>query len=245
MTQSAWPFSGQTVSEAQFRAWARQAFGSAIYQGLQVSTSTTGRQLTVGPGLATVDGCAYMSDSTVTLDVDANTTGLSRRVYVVLRLDPAATPRIQLVTVNGPAGGGPASFTQTETGVYEYPLAYAIVTAGQTGGWSSSTSSAESVQASGRQGGMITETGFVNNWTGNFGNVSTDIPDHGRPPDFVTVQADPRSGSSWNPDSIQGFRVVPWEVARTRLQFRVVKPGGGWGDQQVVRLMWMAVWNNK
>lgn len=142
MTQSAWPFSGQTVSETQFRAWARQAFGSRIYQGLTVSTSTTGRQLTVGAGLATVDGCAYMSDSTVTLDVDANTTGQARRVYAVLRLDPTATPQIQLATVNGPAGGGAATFTQTDTGVYEFPLAYATVTAGQSGGWSSATSSA-------------------------------------------------------------------------------------------------------
>lgn len=142
MTQSAWPFSGQTVSEAQFRAWARQAFGSRVYQGLSVATSTTGRQLTVTAGLAVVDGCAFMSDSTVTLDVDANTTGLARRVYAVLRLDPQATPRIQLVAVNGPAGGGEASFTQTDTGVYELPLAYATVTAGQAGGWSSSTSGA-------------------------------------------------------------------------------------------------------
>lgn len=142
MTQSAWPFSGQTVSEAQFRAWARQAFGSRIYQGLTVSTSTTGRQLTVGAGLAIVDGCAYMSDATVTLDVDANTTGQSRRVYAVLRLDPTSTPQIQLVTVNGPAGGGAATFTQTDTGIYEFPLAYATVTAGQAGGWSSATSGA-------------------------------------------------------------------------------------------------------
>jgi hypothetical protein len=142
MTQSAWPFSGQTVSEAQFRAWARQAFGSRIYQGLTVSTSTTGRQLTVSAGLATVDGCAYMSDSAVTLDVDANTTGQARRVYAVLRLDPTATPQIQLATVNGPAGGGAASFTQTDTGVYEFPLGYATVTAGQSGGWSSATSAA-------------------------------------------------------------------------------------------------------
>lgn len=158
MTQSAWPVSGKTVSEAQFRAWARQAFGTRIYQGLTVSTSTTGRQLTVSAGLATVDGCAYMSDSAVTLDVDANTTGQARRVYAVLRLDPTADPMIQLATVNGPAGGGAASFTQTDTGVYEFPLGYATVTAGQSGGWSSATSAVTMIAAPSTQQASIAQS---------------------------------------------------------------------------------------
>jgi hypothetical protein len=186
MTQSAWPFSGQTVSEAQFRAWARQAFGSTVYQGLTVSTRTTGRQLTVTAGLATVDGCAYMSDSTVTLNVDANTTGQPRRVYAALRLDPSTTPKIQLVTVNGPAGGGAATFTQTDTGVYEFPLAYATVTAGQSGGWSSSTSSAIPVTVARGQSAVLAQT---ITWI--------DVNASGNPRLVVNAVYDPASGHVW------------------------------------------------
>lgn len=183
MTQSAWPFSGQTVSEAQFRAWARQAFGSRVHHGLTVTTSTTGRQLTVSAGLATVDGCAYLSDATVTLNVDANTTGTTRRVYAVLRLNPAATPQIQLVTVNGPAGGGAATFTQTDTGIYEFPLAYATVTAGQSGGWSSATSSTTALTLPADSGPVVAQTlTFI------------DTAATGRPQLIVKVLYDPATG---------------------------------------------------
>ena len=130
MTQNAWPFTGQTITMAQFRAWSRVAQGSRVWSGLSVTADTSGRNLIVTAGTATVDGCMFTSDATTTLAVPANTTGTMRRAYAMLTLDDSATPQIQLGVKLGPAGGGAASFTQTESGVYELPLAYATLASG-------------------------------------------------------------------------------------------------------------------
>ncbi|MEE8725553.1 MAG: hypothetical protein SOH95_05525 [Bifidobacterium crudilactis] len=237
MTQSAWPFSGQTVSEAQFRAWARQAFGSSVYQGLTVTASTTGRQLQVTAGLAVVDGCAYMSDSTVTLDVDANTTGLARRVYAVLRLDPQATPRIQLVSVNGPAGGGEASFTQTDTGIYEFPLAYVTVTAGQAGGWSSSTSAVTTVAVPSNRNGVVATA------TDGNGFVTVSLPKDTPAPKAVMITAGPVTGIGVTANQVL-FHPTLWSVDPGEFKVRFYRDDKhDWlTDRQVVVFTWQAIW---
>lgn len=139
MTQNAWPFTGQTITMAQFRAWSRVTQGSRVWSGLSVTADTSGRNLIVTAGTATVDGCMFTSDSTMTLAVPANTTGTTRRAYALLTLDDSATPKIQLGVKLGPAGGGDASFTQTESGVYELPLAYADLASGAASFANSST----------------------------------------------------------------------------------------------------------
>lgn len=131
MAQTAWPFGEQGVTDAQYRRYARTYAETKIHEGLVVSANSTGLQVQVSAGFAVVQGLAYYLDAQATVSIGANQTSLPRIDAVVLRLDYSATPKIQLATVQGAPNSSPQqpTLTQTDMGVFEFPLGYVTIPA--------------------------------------------------------------------------------------------------------------------
>lgn len=127
MSETGYPFQGQTVTDSMFRAWAAQFAGSRIGSGLTVTAS--GTTVTLAPGTAIVNGCGYVLDAPLALAAPANTGG-ARRLWVRLKLDPTA----QSVTAGLVAGTGTTepAWQRTTGGVWEEPIAYVAQAAGSS-----------------------------------------------------------------------------------------------------------------
>ncbi|MCX5237218.1 tail fiber domain-containing protein [Streptomyces prunicolor] len=135
MAITSYPFDAQAVTETQFSQMFREfqesgvvaSFGGA---GFTV-TANTGMALNVSSGLAFLRG--FMVQSTATEVVTIPAAGTSVRVdRVVLRLDPSLNS-IVLAVKQGTAGSTtPPALTQTDTAIYELPLAQVTVNASVT-----------------------------------------------------------------------------------------------------------------
>lgn len=144
MAETSYPFPDQAITLAQFRAWARQAFGSRVHTGLNVTAS--GQTVSISAGTATVDGVCYTLDGTLNLRVSANT-GSARRVYAVLELTGTA---ITAKLVYGPGGGGAKTdWKQEQAGTWQMPLAWVMQAAGAANVTGSATSVAQRQAAGG------------------------------------------------------------------------------------------------
>lgn len=134
MAQTSWPFENIDTSEAQFSAWARN-IGEGIRQSfggeLEVSADGSGMTVSVLSGQALVRGHYYDSSSTEVITIPAADATNPRIDTIVLKLDPTANT-ITLVVVEGTPGASPSApeLTQTESLVYEFPLADIAVAAG-------------------------------------------------------------------------------------------------------------------
>lgn len=140
MTQSSWPFQDVNTSETQFSRWARH-IGQGVNgvpgdNNLKVVGDSSGMQVKVkvagGNSQALVRGHMYNSTAEETLTIDP-ATSLPRVDYVVLTLDPTANS-ILLNVVKGTPAATPSApaLTQTDTGIYQYPLAAVQVAANVT-----------------------------------------------------------------------------------------------------------------
>ncbi|MFE3589396.1 tail fiber domain-containing protein [Streptomyces niveus] len=127
MSISSYPFDGQAVSEGQYSYLFRELAshsGIADTEGgpdFRVYGDSSGMQVKVNPGFAIVRGHAVQSTAVEMLPVAAASTAV-RYDRIVLRLDPTANA-ISLAVVQGTPGGGVPALTQTDTDVYEFPLA--------------------------------------------------------------------------------------------------------------------------
>lgn len=127
MTQIAYPFDGQDTTESQFSLFFRElqdtgVADSADSNALLGTADGGGLRVIVQPGNAIVRGFFYQSTDVETVPLDAAESA-TRFDRVVLRLDPGLNS-IVLDKVKGVAGAGvPAPLTQTDTGVYEMPIA--------------------------------------------------------------------------------------------------------------------------
>ncbi|AGM12123.1 tail protein [Streptomyces phage Sujidade] len=135
MTQSSYPFDGQTTSETQYSQFFRELQDSGVCAqasdlDLRVGAAGTGMTVTVQPGRAIVRGHAYSSTAVETLTIAASESQ-ARTDRVVLRLDPTANS-IVLAVVKGTAGGGLPALVQTDTAIYELLLANVTVPASAT-----------------------------------------------------------------------------------------------------------------
>ncbi|HZW98532.1 MAG TPA: tail fiber domain-containing protein [Trueperaceae bacterium] len=161
MSISSYPFDEQDVSEGQYSYLFRElASHSGIADSVGGSSfdvygDNSGMQVKVNPGYAVIRGHAVQSTATEVVPIAA-ASGATRYDRVVLRLDPTANT-ITLAVVEGTPGGGVPALTQTDTGVYEFPLATvtipvgaATISAGQVntereflgntvGGWTTAT----------------------------------------------------------------------------------------------------------
>ena len=132
MAQDAYPVPGRATTFAEFRAYARTYAGDRIADGLTVFADSTGRQVKVRPGKATVDGIFYQSTAQETLIIAPNTAQTPRVDAIVLRLNPAGTPLVQLAVLEGTPGQTPQppALATSLVGVYELLLATVNVPAG-------------------------------------------------------------------------------------------------------------------
>lgn len=133
MTQASFPFEGIDTTETQFSKWARH-FNSGVDDvptgtALEVSAGT-GLAVNVAAGEAMVRGHYYTSDATVALALATADPTNPRIDTVVLRLDPTANSIVLAVKTGTPAGSPVApSLVQTDAGIFEQPLADALVPA--------------------------------------------------------------------------------------------------------------------
>ncbi|MFF4528190.1 tail fiber domain-containing protein [Streptomyces sp. NPDC001407] len=135
MAITSYPFDGQSVTESQFSQLFREFVDSGIAasawaNAFQVSADGAAMSVKVQPGFAIVRGHAVLSTAVETLPIAAAGTS-TRYDRVALRLDPAANS-ITLTVVQGAAGGSAPAMTQTDTGIYELPLATVTVGANIT-----------------------------------------------------------------------------------------------------------------
>ncbi|MFE1842030.1 tail fiber domain-containing protein [Streptomyces sp. NPDC059515] len=176
MTITSYPFDEQPVSEGQFSYLFRELQSTGVADsvnggGFQVIGDSSGMQVKVNPGFALIRGHAVQSTDTEIVPIDAASTSV-RIDRVVLRLDPSANS-ITLAVVKGTPGGGAPALTQSDTGVYDFPLAAVTVGIGVA------TIAATAVTSERRfigntVGGWTTSTRPTSPRTGRLGlNVST------------------------------------------------------------------------
>jgi len=134
MAQSSWPFENIDTSESQFSHWARN-MGEGVITGkgleLEPFADSTGLNVKVKSGDALVRGHYYASSEQETITVPAASVTNPRIDLIVLRLDPSVNSIILALRAGTPAVTPVAPTpTQTESAVYELPLATVNVAAG-------------------------------------------------------------------------------------------------------------------
>ncbi|MFF3249744.1 tail fiber domain-containing protein [Actinacidiphila glaucinigra] len=170
MTITSYPFDGQAITETDYSRLFREFQESGVADGvgggsLYTYADGTGMTVKVSPGFAIVRGHAIYSTAIEPLTVAASNTS-ARVDRVVLKLDPAANS-ITLAVKTGTAGSStPPALTQTDTGVYELPLATVAVGANVT-----------SISAASVQGERRFLGNSVGGWTTN---TRPDTPRVGR-----------------------------------------------------------------
>lgn len=140
MAESSWPFhdgvDGTPVLEDQWSYMARQWAANGVVgapgdANLQVFANSSGREVHVRAGRASVRGHWFLSDAQETLAIAANSSGNPRIDRIVARLDPAANS-VTLAVKQGSPSGSPSApaLTQTDTGTWELTLAKVTVANG-------------------------------------------------------------------------------------------------------------------
>ncbi|HLP97648.1 MAG TPA: hypothetical protein VK149_04305 [Sideroxyarcus sp.] len=132
MPETSYPFdsgAGANTTEAQYSQLFRRLNFTGISgvpgdQSVQVFADSTGMQVKVRTGYAMVRGHFYKTDSQVTLSITAATSN-PRWDLVVLRLDPTTANSIVLAVKTGTAAASPTdpALTQTDEGIFEFPIA--------------------------------------------------------------------------------------------------------------------------
>ena len=150
MALTSWPFyssesGGTQVLEDEWSAMARQWAGSGVrvtgahVNGFKVAPSTPAAMTVAVAGaaspaaLACVRGHWVSNTADTSVPITANTSGLPRKDRIVLNLDPS-TDAITLTAVAGAPSATPTppAVTQSDTGVYQLPLATVLVPSGAT-----------------------------------------------------------------------------------------------------------------
>jgi hypothetical protein len=140
MTQTSYPFEGVDTTEAQYTTLIRNLVtggrsgvnSTPTGTALQPYGDGSGMTVKVPAGFAVVRGHGYNNSAELSLTIVASEAN-PRIDTVVLELDPTANTIIAKV-VKGTAAVTPArpSLTQTETGVYQFPIADVAVAGSAT-----------------------------------------------------------------------------------------------------------------
>lgn len=129
MTQSSWPFANQDTSETQYSYLMSKFHEHGVFavedasSDCKVFGDSSGMQVKVPIGFAMIRGFMYWNDAQATVAIGAASAS-PRKDLVVLRLDPSVDSIVLAVKAGTPAGSPvDPSLTQTDTGIYEIPLA--------------------------------------------------------------------------------------------------------------------------
>lgn len=136
MTMTSWPYVAQDTTDIEYGRLFREMaasdgmVGSFGDSALKVTGDSSGRQVKMATGAAVLRGYMFYSTAVETITIAANT-GAARVDLVVLELNlsaPTVAQRILPKVLQGTSGSAtPPSLTQTETGVYQIPLATVAV----------------------------------------------------------------------------------------------------------------------
>lgn len=190
MAETSYPFEGANTTEAQYSQLFRRlnftgVAGAVGDTTVKVTGDSSGMNVKVAAGYAMVRGHFYKNDATATLTITAANGSNPRKDLIVLKLDPTSANSIVLAVKTGTAGASPSdpSLTQTDEGVWEFPIARVNVPAGAStisagnvedirqfmgkpfGTWASNTLR-PSVTASDVVIGFNAGTGIVEWWNG-------------------------------------------------------------------------------
>ncbi|MFC0622807.1 hypothetical protein [Kribbella deserti] len=129
---TSYPFDNQDTSETQYSHLFRELADTGIADthagtGFKVAAGS-GMSITIQPGFAIVRGHAISSTAVETLSLPAPASSPQTHL-IVLRLNPALNA-ITLAVVAGTPGTGTPALTQTDAGVFEFPLANVPVAGG-------------------------------------------------------------------------------------------------------------------
>jgi hypothetical protein len=133
MAQKGWPFENIDTSETEFSLWARNIGEGVINdKGLELEpyADGSGMNVKVKTGQVLIRGHYYENTTEVTLTIAVADPSLPRIDRVVLRLDPSANT-VALAVLTGTPNASPSApaLTQSESAVYELPLATVAVSA--------------------------------------------------------------------------------------------------------------------
>ncbi|GGK13264.1 hypothetical protein GCM10010124_02310 [Pilimelia terevasa] len=126
MPITAYPFEDVETNETDYSRLFRELQDSGIADsiggpGFAVSADSAGLKANIQPGFGLLRGHAVRSTDIESVELSAGT-GAARVDRVVLRLDPAENS-IRPAVVEGTPGGGLPALTQSDTGIFEEPLA--------------------------------------------------------------------------------------------------------------------------
>lgn len=134
MALSYYPFDGQSTTESQYSQLFRELQDSGVVPDTaaawQASADASGMTVKLQPGFAIVRGHAVLSTAVEIVTIVASE-AQARTDRIVLRLDPTANTIVPVV-IKGTAGGGIPALTQTDTGLYDLPIAQVAVAANAT-----------------------------------------------------------------------------------------------------------------
>lgn len=135
MTWTSFPFENADTDESQYTLLFRELVGTGVLDTYQTSVNTgalgvvgsgSALQVSISAGSAIVRGHMVTNDLPYSINVTANSSGVTRLDTVVLLLDPVAN---QITPVYKT---GSTSLSQTDTNEYEFPLARVAVPSGAT-----------------------------------------------------------------------------------------------------------------
>lgn len=141
MAENSWPYVDQATTDLQYTLLSREytlpgVVGSFNDSALTVVGTSEGMTTTVRPGRAVIRGYMYQNTSNVTVPHEAaNSSPRIDRVVLRLDLTKPVGNRISVAVIKGTPAGTPSApgLTETETGVYEVPLALVTIRSGTTG----------------------------------------------------------------------------------------------------------------
>ena len=157
MAETSWPFENADTSETQYSYLLRELHEPGVVgeygsSGLAVSPGT-GLSVSIAVGRALARGFVYAPTSPVTVTLAA-AGGTARVDRIVIRFDPTANSAVAVALTGATAE---PSVTQTDSGVFELPLAAVAVGANATS-LSAGNITDERVFLGGRVAGWTTAT---------------------------------------------------------------------------------------
>ncbi|QPX61875.1 minor tail protein [Microbacterium phage DannyDe] len=139
MTMTSWPYVAQDTTDIEYGRLFREMAASDGMVGsfgdttLRVTGDSSGRQVKMASGSAILRGYMFYSTAVETIAIAANA-GAARVDLIVLELNlsaPTVAERILPKVLQGVSGSStPPSVTQTDTGIYQIPLATVAVANG-------------------------------------------------------------------------------------------------------------------
>lgn len=130
MAENSFPFYGVETSETQFSQWGDLLMNSGVVSGLEL-TAGAGMSVNVAAGIAMMRGRYYENTTPKNVAISAAPgAGLTRKDYIILKIDLTANSVIVTKKDGTTAGGGTLPALQQDTNVWELPIGVVTVASG-------------------------------------------------------------------------------------------------------------------